>query len=94
MISLKICLKVSNPCCYRCIRKKTDDGTYLKNNDINFYRLKDFDTFINLIDKGIVEATFKINVFRREKDFGKYMHGTTFEIQEGNLLKLYDKINI
>ena len=62
---------------------------------MKLYKLKDFDTFIDLLNKGIIRVSIKIGVFRDEKRFGKiHDHGTSFGIQEQNLNKLYDLINV
>ena len=74
--------------------KKGQGHSYYKYNNINFYQLKDFDTFIDLIDLGIIRVTFCINVFKSGKRIGQtHDHGTSFQITEKNLIKLYDKLN-
>ena len=66
---------------------------YYHYHKIDFYKLKDFDTFINLINLGIIEITFKIGVHRSGSKYGKvYDHGTDFSIKVSNLELLYDKI--
>ena len=60
---------------------------------MKIYKLKDFETFINLIEKGIIRISLKIGVFRTGKRVGKiHDHGTSFCIEENNLDKLYDLI--
>lgn len=60
--------------------------------DINLFVLKDFDTFICLIEKGIIRITFKIGVFKSGRRIGQtHDHGTSFNIRECDLLKLYNK---
>lgn len=66
---------------------------YYHYHDIEFYRLKDFDTFIKLIDMGIIDITFKIGVHKSGNRIGKvYDHGTDFSIKVSDLELLYDKI--
>lgn len=75
------------------LEKKGQGYNYYKYNNIKFYQLKDFDTFIDLIDKGIIRVTFCINVFKSGKRVGQtHDHGTSFQITEKNLISLYDKI--
>ena len=66
---------------------------YYYYHDIAFYKLKDFDTFISLVDKGIVEITFKIGTHKSGSRIGKvYDHGTDFSIKVKDLELLYDII--
>lgn len=70
------------------------DG-YYKYDKINFYKLKDFNTFLLLIEKGIIEVTFKIGVYKSGKRTGEiYDHGTDFSIKPENILLLYDEIKV
>ncbi len=66
---------------------------YYHYHDIFFYHIKSFETFIDLIDKGIIDITFKIGIHTSENKFGKvYDHGTDFSIKISDLEYLYDKI--
>lgn len=68
---------------------------YFKYTELTIYKLKSFNKFIELIDKGIIKITFKIGVIRKGEKTGKIdNHGTSFSISKINLEKLYDKINI
>jgi hypothetical protein len=68
---------------------------YYKYNKICFYKLKSFDDFINLVDNGTIRITFNIGIFFNGKKAGKtHDHGTSFEIQEEDLIKLYNKIDV
>lgn len=68
---------------------------YFKYYLMKIYKLKDFETFINLIEKGIVRISLKIGIFRTGKKAGQiHDHGTSFCIQEDNLEKLYDLIEV
>ena len=68
----------------------TGEG-YYHYHDIFFYHMKNFETFIDLINKGIIEITFKIG----SHDNGKiYDHGTDFSINVNNLKMLYDEIEV
>lgn len=70
----------------------SDEYFYYK--QILFYRLKDFDTFISLINSGDILITFKIGVFKSGKRFGQiHDRGTDFSINVNNLDKLYDLIS-
>lgn len=65
---------------------------YFKYYDMKFYVLKDFKTFVSLIERGIIRINFKISVFESGKRKGQiHDHGTSFDIKECDLLKLYYK---
>lgn len=62
---------------------------------MKIYRLKNFETFINLIENGTVRISLKIGVFRSGKKTGQiHDHGTSFCIEEDNLEKLYDLVEV
>jgi len=62
--------------------------------NIDFYELKDFDTFILLIEKGIIRVVFKIGTFKKGIRKGNiHDHGTSFEINIENVEELYKKIS-
>jgi len=68
---------------------------YYHYHKLSFYKLKSFDTFINLIDSGFIDITFKIGYHKDDKKFGKiYDHGTDFSINVNNLELLYDEIKL
>lgn len=72
-------------------RKFIDGEEYYRYFDMKIYTLKDFSTFISLIEKGYIRINFKINVFKSGKRKGQiHDHGTSFDIKECDLLKLYD----
>jgi alpha-mannosidase len=63
---------------------------YFKYTDLHIYQLRDFNTFLKLIEKGIIKVTFKIGVVRIGDRKGKISdHGTSFSISKENLSKLY-----
>lgn len=56
----------------------------------NFYELKDFDTFIELIGKGFISVTFRISVYRGNYCYGlAHNHGLSFGISLEHLPLLY-----
>ena len=67
---------------------------YYNYHKISFYKLKDFDTFIGLIEKGIIEITFKIGTHKSGNKIGQvYDHGTDFAIKVSDLELLYDVVS-
>lgn len=72
-----------------------DNETYYKYYDIDFYKLKTFEEFIRLIEDGTIRVTFKIGIFKKGVRAGEiHDRGTAFEIQEIDMLKLFDKIEV
>ncbi len=79
----------------RAYVKKNKDSEFFKYYKITFYKLKDFDTFIELIDQGCIRITFKIGIYKWGVKEGKiHDHGTSFNISEDDFEKLYDLIEI
>lgn len=75
-------------------RKFVNNDEYFKYYRMDIYKLKDFETFINLLEKGIIRITFKLGVFRSGDTIGKlHNHGTSFDIIENDLVKLFNKID-
>lgn len=68
---------------------------YFKYYKIDFYLLKNFDILLELLDKGIIKITFKVDIYKDEIRYGKtYDHGCGFSIQEKDIPKLYNKYQI
>ena len=62
---------------------------------VDFYILKDFETFLELIESGVIRVTIKVDIHLDEKHYGQtYDHGCGFAIKEENITKLYSKYNI
>lgn len=74
--------------------KKRENGKdYYHYKSIDFYKLKDFATFLKLIEIGIICVEFHIGVFREGKRKGEiHDRGTSFRIKESNITYLFDKI--
>ena len=66
---------------------------YYHYHDISFYKLKGFDTFIDLVDKGIIEITFKIGTHKLGPKAGKvYDHGIDFSIRVADIERLFEEV--
>lgn len=76
-------------------KKKLVNGEkFFKYYKMDVYKLKNFDTFIYLIEKGIIRVSLKIGVFRNGNKIGKiHDRGTAFGIKEQNLKYLYSIID-
>ena len=73
--------------------RKWDKGDYYRYSKAILSKLKDFDEFLKLIESGDIRITFKISVFRSGKRIGQiHDHGTSFDIHEGAINKLFDTV--
>ena len=92
LLKEKLYRKLKNIAIISTLRKIESGKEYFKYYKLELYKLKNFETFINLLKIGIIRVTFKIGVFRSGDKKGKiHDHGTGFDIEEKNLYKLYDK---
>lgn len=76
----------------KAYNKKINGEEYFKYYDLKIYLLKDFNTFIDLIEKGIIRLNFKLNIKTNPLKLGQiHDHGTSFDILEQDLEKLYTR---
>lgn len=95
IIKEKLYRKVKTIAFISALRKFINKEEYFKYYKMTIYSFKDFDTFINLIEKGIIRITFKIGVFKTGKRTGQiHDHGTGFDIKEKDMHLLYDIYNV
>ena len=67
-------------------RKFCHNKVYFLYYDIKWLKLRDFETFLFLLEKGIIRVSFKVGVYRSGPKRGKYYdHGTSFEIQADDI---------
>jgi len=75
-------------------RKIVNNDEYFKYYKMDLYELKNFETFITLFEKGIIRITFKMSIFRDGTKIGQlHNHGTSFDIKEEDLSKLFNRID-
>lgn len=71
--------------------KFIDGNEYFYYHKLTIYKIKNFNTFIDLIEKGIVTIKFKIGVYYEGKKIGQiHDRGTSFDIKGYNFNKLFD----
>lgn len=67
--------------------------TYYKYIRLELYKLKDFNTFIDLLKSSYIYITFNIDTYKTGRKKGQtHDHGTAFRIKRKNLEKLFTKI--
>lgn len=72
--------------------KRTKEKIYYRYYSMEFYKLKNFDAFLKLLEKGFIRIDIQLGVFKSGPKIGQeHDHGITFGIKECDLLKLYDK---
>ena len=75
-------------------RKYIDSQLYFKYTNIDFYKLTDFDKFIELIENGNIRVSFRIGIYKYGEKLGDiYNRGTAFDLKLSALDKLFLKID-
>ncbi len=86
--------KLSYLAVIKACTKTINQEEYFYYNNINFYRIKNFQKFIELIEEGIVTLSFHIGIFKEQEKLGKpHDRGTGFSIMEKDLSKLFTPID-
>ena len=77
------------------IRDRVNGKVYFKYDDPIFYKLKGFDNFLKLIERGKICVTFRLSQNKTKELYGQVLdHGTNFNINIDNLEELFDKIEL
>jgi len=91
----KIMLKLKILAIVNVWAKQVEGWNYFKYHKMDLYLFKDFETFLQLIEDGVIRITFKVDIHTDEKYYGQtYDHGCGFDIQEKDIIKLYDRYRI
>ncbi len=78
----------------KALTKKNNNSEFFYYKNIQFYELKSFDVFINLIESGIISVSFKICVIKDKNNLIKtHDKGTDFSIAEKNISLLFNIIS-
>ena len=89
-LNKKIELKIKYLALIDAEKKRINNKEFFRYQNIQFFQLKKFDTFLSLIEKGIIKITFNIGIYKNGKKYGQtYDHGTNFEINIKNIQRLY-----
>ncbi len=74
---------------------RTSKIRYYKYQNIDFFKLISFEKFLHLIEDGYIQVNIKLSYYKTgPREGGIDDKGTTFEIQEKDLEKLFQKLNI
>lgn len=91
----RLYLKLKKLAYIKADRKFINGKEYFYYHSIKFYKLKNFSTFLSLIESGEIEIRFSIGVFKSGKREGQvHDRGTVFSINEENITKLFDEVRI
>lgn len=75
--------------------KEIEGWNYFKYYKINYYVLKKFERFLDLIENGKIKLTLKVGIYLDPENYGKmYDHGCAFGISEENLKELFYEYDI
>lgn len=92
-IEEKLLRKLSLMAIIKSKKKENTGNIYYSYIDMKLYKLKDFETFLNLIEKNIVKICIKTGIYRSGPKKGNFHdHGTSFEIAQNDISKLFDTI--
>lgn len=71
--------------------KRENGIEYFKFYSMNVYKLKNFKIFLDLIESGAIRINFKLNIITKGEKIGNiHDHGTSFDILEEDLNKLFE----
>lgn len=72
---------------------KLNSETYYKYTSINFYKLKNFDIFLDLIKEDKIHVCFNIGTCKSARNYGKIEdRGTAFKLDNSCIKELFDTI--
>jgi len=95
MLEKIFCRKLNYLAIIKACSKAINQEEYFFYNNINFYKRKNFLTFIKLIEEGIITLSFHVGIFKEGEKIGKlHDRGTGFSIMEKDLSKLFYEIDI
>ena len=74
---------------------KVKENNYFKYEMPTFYVLKDFKTFLHLIEIGVIKVTFKLSYYKSGEKYGEILDkGTSFDVNYEDINLLFNKIEV
>lgn len=93
LLQEKLLRKLKHLAYIKVKRKKVNGVNYFLYDEINFFELKSFDVFLNLLSNGGIKINFNVGVYRDERRYGKiHNHGVAFYIAEDNINALFKQL--
>lgn len=93
LLKEKLERKLKYLCFVNVDTKYSNNQLYVKYKNDTYYKLKNFETFLYLLENGIITITIRLGVFKYGKKYGQlHDHGTGFCIDKDNLYLLFDQI--
>ena len=93
MLEERLYLKLKKLIIIDAYVKKIENQEYFRYQRFHYFILKDFDSFIDAIEKGYIKIGFKIGYIKEGKNKGQLKsRGTVFSIEFVNLEKIYKKV--
>ena len=92
-IEEKLIRKMSNLAIIKSYKLEKNGNYYFFYSSINLYKLKSFNTFLNLLEKNLIKIQINAGVYKSGYKKGKFHdHGTSFVISQNQLTTLFYKI--
>lgn len=92
-IKLHLQTKLNNLAIVKSSKKKINNVEHFRYYEISLYTLKDFDTFLNLLQEGLIEVSLISRISKSGTDAGRYHNkNLVFQIKKDNVENLFNKI--
>jgi len=86
-------LKLNTLALIKASKKQENNQLYFKYYEMTIYKLKDFDTFLELLNKGKIEISLISRIGKSGKEKGKYNNkNLVFHIKKNEIPLLFQKI--
>lgn len=86
-------LKLNELAIVKACSKTINKNNYFFYSRIDFYKRKEFEQFLKLIEEGIITINFQIGIYRDKEKLGRINNrGTNFSIREKDIPLLFDRI--
>lgn len=74
-------------------KKKENNDLYFRYYKIVCFKFKDFDTFLKMIEEGVIKLSLMLRYSKNENDYGKNKNkNMIFSINDKNLKKIYNVV--
>ena len=89
-----LCLKLNKLALIKASKKVIDGDIYYRYYSLELYKLKSFETFLNLLERGIVEISIVARLTKSGDKIGTYSNKSLdFSIKKNFISLLFDKIH-